>query len=345
MRENLASRSRKLFQVSAAKEIAVVMAFTIALELLVFQTYFAGLHSPPWDFFGQYNAEAYYWWTFGGFFNPVDWVPTNWAGYPAASMLQNSAWYLPVGIMAAYGDFTLHSSAVLAALHVGFGAIGTYVLAKKLGSPILVALFALVGGFFAAGYFSNAQHVDITRAYSWIPWVLALATPFWKWKSPAGFFGGTLILWQFVSGAYPGVLVASAYVLVFWVVLMQVLNRSKVRNFLLPLLISSFIAILLSAPRIVPYLLLNPRPVSRPQDNSVFDHTNLTTLLFDYSSDLIPGDISMRSIFVPATVFVLLFFGSRHDVLFKGGLQFVLLASLWAYPQRLGSSLQKCYQE
>ena len=94
----------------------VLAALIAALEAVAFGLYLVGLSVPPWDFFGSYNTDAYLWWSRGGVFDPVDWIPTLWAGYPAAAVLQNSAWYLPVGIAAAFGPFTLHSAAVVQAL-------------------------------------------------------------------------------------------------------------------------------------------------------------------------------------------------------------------------------------
>lgn len=311
-----AGRSIRRVDFGLARYRAIVVVIVLlALELLVFRSYFVGRIAPPWDFFGPYNTEAYQWWELGGFFAPREWVANAWAGYPSALNLQNSAWYLPVGLASAFGPFTLHASAVVAALHVAFGALGTYLLVRSFQVRFPIAVLALVAAFFAVGYYSNAQHVDISRAYAWIPWLLLVFAPTFPWRRAWSIPVASLVIWQAVTGMYPGVTIALIYTGAFWVVMHQILTRYPVRRFLGPLAISVLIAICLSMPRLLPYAMLQEDAAGRLQESSSFSPALLGTLVFGYSSDQIGNDVSMRSLFVPSTILVLAFFACwRHRI-------------------------------
>jgi len=324
--------SRAGIEPQKVRQSAVVVLLLLVLEGLVFGRHLLGELSPPWDFYNSYSTDAYYWWTFGGFFNPPEWIPTLWEGYPSALLLQNSAWYLPTGLISLFGPYTIQSAVILAALHVAFGSLGTYVLARKLGLAHIVALFALVASFFAIGYFSNAEHIDIARAYAFIPWVLLVASPYWPWRTAFGVVAAILLLWQFVTGAYPGTLVSTAYAGAAWVAVMLFVRRPKVVDFIAPLAVAVLAAALLSAPRIWPYFLMSGDVAKSAADTSVFDWTTLGTLLFPYGSDKLPNDISMRSFFVPATIFTLVFFAQRASLAFKAGITLFSVALILGIP-------------
>ena len=288
----------------------VLAALIAALEAVTFGLYLVGLTVPPWDFFGSYNTDAYLWWSRGGVFDPVDWIPTLWAGYPAAAVLQNSAWYLPVGIAAAFGPFTLHSAAVVQALHVAFGAVGAYLLIRRMGGSFPPALLAAAAWFFAVGIYSNAEHVDIVRGYAWLPWLLLVVSPLWSWRRWWAIPTATILLWQAATGVYPGILIAAAYVLPFWAVAAFFIWRRPVALTVVGIAVSALGAALLSGPRILPYLMQSTAPATATSDTSQFSIWMLGTAAFGYGSAELPNDISMRSFFVPATVMVLACFAS-----------------------------------
>ena len=309
----------------------IVGAMLIALEVIVFRGYFTGAQIPPFDFLGSYNTDAYVWWTDGSFFDPIDWVSSSWAGYPAAMVLQNSAWYLPVGLASAFGPYTLHSAAILAALHVAFGSIGTYLLARSFRAPFVSACLAAAAGFFAVGYFSNAEHVDITRGYALIPWALLVLSARWPWSKFWAVPVATLILWQTITGIYPGMLVSLAYIAVPWVVVSQMDHRPRVRAYLIPAAIAFVASVLLSAPRLLPYALLQGGTASGLPETSIWTPSMIGTTLFGYDVNL-ANDISMRSFFVPATVIVLALFARWRDPITRAGLAIWIPAVLLGMP-------------
>lgn len=288
--------------------VTVLVGLVVLLELVMFRSYFSGSTIPPWDFLGSYNTDAYLWWEEGSFFSPPSWIPNVWAGYPAALNLQNSAWYLPVGIASLFGPFTLHISAIVAALHVAMGFFGTFFLVRSFRYSYSISIVIATASFFGVGYFSNAQHVDIARGYALIPWILLVISPTWGWRRPWGIPLAIVILWQAVTGMYPGMVVATAYVAILWVVVYQLQSRNKVRNYLLPLVVAAVGALFLSAPRLLPYFLTQESAGPPFPDGSVFSLAMVGTLLFGYTPASLPNDVSMRSFFIPATMLLLAFF-------------------------------------
>jgi hypothetical protein len=309
--------------------LAVLVAL---LEVIVLRSYLLGRNIPPWDFLGSYNTDAYLWWSQGSFFAPVDWIPNVWAGYPAALNLQNSAWFLPVGISNLISPFTLQSAAVLAAVYVALGFFGTYLLLRSLRVDFPLALVGSTAAFFGVGYFSNAQHVDISRAYALIPFVLLVLSPSWNWRKWWGLPLGAFILWQAATGIYPGMIVTTAYVGVVWVITHQLITRAKPRAYIVPLAIAATSAVLLSMPRLLPYFLLSGDSAAGLPEASAFSPSMVGTLLYGYSSGELPNDISMRSFFIPATMLLLAFFARWSDPATRAGVALGAPALLLGMP-------------
>lgn len=287
-------------------EAAWVAGLLVALECVIFWGYFAGDFIPPWDFLGSYNTEAYAWWSSGSFFNPTEWIPHAWGGYPAAASIQNSAWYLPVGLASLFTPFTIHASAALAAVHYGFGALGVYVLGRAFGLGRAPSTFGLTAFFFVSGFFAQAEYVDIARGYAWLPWILLCTSTRWPWRRWWGIPLAVLMLWQALLGTYPGMIVAIGYCTVAWVVVQQVTTRLPLRRYLVPLALTGVATVMLLAPKYIPSLLLDTETAAPNTDSSVFGWSVLATAFLPYGSNpVLPNDIAMRSFFLPVTCFVL----------------------------------------
>ena len=290
---------------SHGAELLGVVALLSALELLMFRGYYSGSYAPPWDFLGSYNTEAFAWWNEGSFFRPAEWISHSWGGYPAAVSIQNSAWYLPVGIVSLITPFTIHAAAALAAAHYAFGAAGVYVLGRLSRLGRAPSVFGLVAYFFVAGFYAQAEHVDIARGYAWIPWILAATSPFWPWRRWWAVPLAVIIFWQALLGTYPGMIVAVGYCVVAWVLIHQFTTRTAVRKYLLPLGVSAAMSLLLLAPKYVPALLLDSGASGPYVDASQISWSQLATVFLPYGNPSIPTDIALRSFFLPATCFVL----------------------------------------
>lgn len=290
------------------REAGLVALCLLALVLLVFRGYLTGALTPPWDFLGSYNTEAYAWWERGSFFHPQDWMPYAWGGYPAAASIQNSAWYLPVGIVALFTGFTIRASAVLAVAHYAFGALGVYVLVRRFGMSRAPAMLGMTAFFFVSGFYAQAEYVDISRGYAWIPWLLLIASPRWPWHRWWSIPLAALLIWQAVLAMYPGVAAASLYCLGVWVAVHQLRSRPRLRDYLVPLVIAGVLAVALLAPKYVPALLLDTSAHAEAADASQFSLAVALTAFLPYGGKNIVGDIAMRSFFLPATAFLLALF-------------------------------------
>ena len=304
----------------ALQEWVSAGAVILVLQAFLFWEYYSGAAAPPWDFFGAYNAEAFAWWRDGSFFDPTQWMPYQWGGYPAAASLQNSAWYLPVGIAASLAPFTIHAAAALQALHVALGALGLYWLARTWGQGRAPALFGLVAYFFAVGFFSNAQHVDIVRAFAWVPWLLLCVSPQWQWRRLWGIPLAALVFWQAAISSYPGVLALLVYGILAWVCVAQFSLRPRFRDYLGPLSAAALGAALLSVIKFLPAVLTRGVGGSIGTTTDAFDLGVLGTLFFQYDLGFLPNDVTMRSFFVVAPVLPLMVAARWRDPLVRGAL-------------------------
>ncbi|MET0434562.1 MAG: hypothetical protein ABW025_10375, partial [Cellulomonas sp.] len=291
---------------SRVQEAAVVAVLLALPQLLVLLGYYRGDISPQFDFLGSYSTEAFAWWRDGSFFDPQQWMPYTWGGYPSATALQSSAWYLPVGLASAVTDYSVRVAAAVQALHVVLGALGMYVLARRMRLGRVAASLGLVAWSFAPGFFANAQHVDIVRGYAWAPWVLLLLSPAWPWRRWWSVPVATLLLWQVLVGIYPGMVVAFVYVGLVWVVAHQIWSRPRVTAYLLPLAVTVLLAVLLACLKFLPALSVRESVEPAGPDASVFGLGILGTVFFPYDGSNLPTDMSLRSYFLPAAVVALL---------------------------------------
>ena len=285
---------------------AVVVGLLLVLELATFRGWLSGSTAPQWDFYNQYNTEAWAWWRDGGALSPPQWMPYAWGGYPALLDAQNSSWYLPVGLLTLVTPLTIHASAVLSALHVGFGALGVYVLLRSSRVSFLPAALGLTVWFFAAGPFSNATHLDISRAWAWMPWIFLVISASWRWDRLWRWLVAGLVLWQGALSFYPGILVATIYVGGVFVLVTQLVLRPKLRAYLLPLAVVAVAAAAMTTLRFLPLYLTRGVGSPSSDDASAFPLRMIGTFLYPYGSETLLNDVTMRSFFLAAPVFALL---------------------------------------
>jgi hypothetical protein len=294
-------------------ELGIVAGLLLLLEIVVFRDFLSGAVIPQFDFLGVYNLEAYAWWHDGSFFDPPQWMPYLWGGYPAVSVIQNGSFYLPIGIASAFGPYSLHAAAILAALHVAFGAAGAYVFARRFGASWPAAAFALVGWFFATGFYTNATHVDIARGYAWLPWLMLVVSTRWPWHRWWAIPAAALVVAQSALGVYPGMLVAIAYCLVAWAVVQQVLARPRLRDFVIPLVIAGVAGLLTTLVRFLPALLVRGSTTFGTGDLSTFEPATLGAILLPYGLPWYGQVAPFISYFLPASVLAAIVFIRRFD--------------------------------
>ena len=202
-------------------------------NLVVFwQHYFRG-YGFPWDF-----SQAY----FGMNSFSVralargllpQWMPFQCMGYPYPLDLQSGLYYPPLWIFAwLHVSYDLRSATVLQCFHVLFGALGMYLLLRRLSASRVQATVGAVMFQFFGGFYSNAEHVDIIRSFALLPWLFfaftlagdaPLASKVHRVLLPLGVF-------LLATGGYPGNLIASSFILGLYLVLQLVDALAKGRG-------------------------------------------------------------------------------------------------------------------
>ena len=164
--------------------------------------YVLGLAVVIGDTNAHYLSDADYWWNHGGILDPPEWVPYTWMGRPCGSNLQDGSYVLAQGIGNLVSSWSPTVSAITSAVLTAFGALGMYLLVRRLWGNHYVALLALVAQFYAPNIFSNAQFLDFHRATVYLPWFLLILSPLWFWERRWGLTLAALLLWQIIVGSY-----------------------------------------------------------------------------------------------------------------------------------------------
>jgi hypothetical protein len=192
----------------------------IAQNLAVFKNHYFREYTFPWDFGNQLYAYTAFWTSVvqQGVF--PSWVPFFGMGMPFDLILQSGWHYPPLYVFPLLRiAYSLHAAVVFQCLHVLFGALGMLVFLRLVFHTSRVGVwYALVGAFtfqFFGGFYSNAEHVDIVRAFAYAPWL------FYAFTIPAAdgprfssrFLFIPPLLFLVATGAYPGNLISSIAVL------------------------------------------------------------------------------------------------------------------------------------
>ena len=176
-------------------------------NLVIFQSHYLGNDCFPWDFWKTYYAIIPFWTTSISQHVFPEWVPFSAMGYPFFINLQSSFFYPPVWLFVLPGiHYSLHAAVIMQCLHVLWGACGAFLLLRVLTDDWRSALFGALAYQFFGGFYSNSEHMDIVRAYAWLPWLFWAATL----KGPLQIRHFLLpgIFYCAATGSYPGNLVS-----------------------------------------------------------------------------------------------------------------------------------------
>lgn len=267
----------------------------------VFYSHILGSLTFPWDFHGPYFTHAVARMRDGSFVSPPLWMPWGGFGIPAAQSLQDGAWYLPQYLFDFFGwKYDLVGATRLQVAHVFFGALGAYFFVRQMHASRLAASVASLAFVFNPAFFSNSQHVDIVRGTALLPWLLYALILLFRRSGAWSFLVFSLILWQFLVGAYAGMIVSAAYACVIVAAFETYFVRQKTRS-LWPFAIV-FLAVAsavgLSMVKFLPVLVDFSSVRQSAGQVSGVTFELLTTLLFDFDLDGMPNDLSMRDMFV-----------------------------------------------
>lgn len=319
---------------------SLMIFFILVSLMIVFWTYITGKDSPPWDFYGDYYTQAYSWWDLGTFFKPTPYLPYLISGYPAHLGLQVSSYYLPVGIIAELFDYSIRAATLLQFITIFFGIIGVYFLFRELNFKREISFFASITYIFSAGFFSNASHVDIVRAWSFFPWLLYFLIPRETYTLKFKILS-VLIWFQFFVGSYPGNIASFAYIFLIWITFQYFRLKPNLKSLLKFYIYSIGFGAILSLPKYLPFLLDGTGP--NIQNQIVVNSGIISTIFFPYggtgvSGDvLLPNDLTQRTFFIAPLVFISIFLIKKLNLNYFTGLGIFLISiilgiDLYLYP-------------
>lgn len=192
-------------------------------NLVIFWGHYTGAFGIPWDFGMGYYPIVSFWTSAWNQGIVPEWVPYQSRGYPLALNLQSGLCYPPFWLFPLLGiPHTLYSAIVLQWLHVLAGGIGMYLLARlRLGSEPLALVAACAFQCFG-GFYSNAEHADIVRAFALAPWLFYVCNLMPDASGPrrpvprrALFIPPVVYL--LATGGYPGNFLSSMFMLAVYV--------------------------------------------------------------------------------------------------------------------------------
>lgn len=278
---------------------AAILLICIATAI-TFHAHLAGEAAFPWDFQGMYHTHAVARMRDGSFLAPPLWLPWGGFGIPGHLSLQDGTWYIPQYLFDFLGwKYDLVGAVRLQVVHVALGSIGMYVLLRRSGACRILATSASLAYLFNPSFFSNAQHVDIVRGAAMFPWLILLLLQVCRKPGGWSFLLFAVLLWQFLVGAYPGMIVSTAYACAAIVAVEMHAGWRGGRSFgWLPILcLAVFAAVGLSAVKFLP-LLFDGSNIRQSAGSAIgFDVPLLTTLVLGFDVAGMSNDLTMRALF------------------------------------------------
>jgi hypothetical protein len=226
------------------------------VNVAVFHAHYFGNDCFPWDFWKAYYTIIPFWTTAVSQHVLPEWVPFEGMGYPFFINLQSSFFYPPLWFFVLPGiHYSLHAAVIMQCLHVFWGACGAFLLLRVLTSDWRSALFGAMAYQFFGGFYSNAEHMDIVRAYAWLPWLFWGATV--KGELQVRNLLLPVIFYCVATASYPGNMISHGTFLGIYI-LYQFCQRSPRSNWknLLILVGLLVVGILLSIVALGPVFLL-----------------------------------------------------------------------------------------
>jgi hypothetical protein len=289
-----------------------------ALNLWIFRDTYAGRSMFPWDFRDTYHAIPFYWHAIVANGHFPEWIAHQSIGYPAQMGTPGALYYPPLWLFVVFKIlFTMRTAAEFQCLHVLAGALGMVWLSRVRGLSWAAATLAGCAYHLFGGFYSNAEHMDIVRAYALLPFLLAGLTldegrP-WQ-RPPARFWAVPFVVLCVGTGSYPGQL-PPVFTCAFLYLVVQVFEGQPYGRRRRAKLACAFLAmfglgLMLALPSFGPSLLIK-NELDRATERMVphgIDLDLLFTTLFPYEARTLSSDVSMRSFFVTLPVLLGVFF-------------------------------------
>jgi hypothetical protein len=299
---------------AAASAVGLVVS-----HLVLFHAFYAGTQTFPFDFPQGYFAFVAYGTTAWQHGLLPEWVPFAGLGVPHLVNPQSGYFYPPFWGFALSGlRYTLQAATVVQALHVLFAAVGMGLLARTVSRRWVVWVLGACAYHFFGGFYSNAEHPDIVRAFAWLPWLFWAATcsrdePELPWRALAL----PLLVFCSITGSYPGNIVSHLAVLGVYV-LAQVVRApaGPARRTAWALVGLLVLGVVLAAPALWPGLsqqaFITRGTGSVPEAGRMnWDSRNWLSLVLPWTITGFVHDHSMISAFVGTPVLVLAVLSTR----------------------------------
>lgn len=311
------------------KFVFFIMAFQ---NMIIFHNHYFNDATPPWDFVETYLAVPFYWIELLRHGYDVSWVPFQGMGYPLYMNLQSGYYYLPNWIFVLCDiQYTINNAVIMQCIHILFGSLGAVLLAYLIGFKWYQALLAgFVYQTFGA-FYSNAEHLDIIRGYSFIPWLLTPILTNFKNKKIDQII---LYLLPFITllmltGGYLGMSISIFFVLGITIFLKIIFNE-EYRKYGFFVIFTLIIGFLMASIFLLPSI-LDKTELIRDSGVIVYDYASLIdifSLVFKVGFPSLPHDISMQSSSISLIIFMLLTISLFKFRILNKWLIFILLISI-----------------
>lgn len=292
-----------------ASDCGAIGVLLLIHVLFFFQQYLYDDCHFPFDFTDSYYYLTSIWLRmWHGVTFPL-WNPYGSLGYPEHLSMQSGAFYPPLLLLKSLGiTYTWSVATMFQALHAFVGGVGAYALLRRFG---VARLAATIGGalFLAScGFYTNAQHPDIVRAYGLVPWIV-FALDRHVVASRFGIVLAALSLLCLLTGSYPGVIIAAVYCTVPFALWQLSLcgGRAPAARYSLRLSYAALIASLLAAPKFLPVVFLSNELdfVAGAPTWGRASFLHLLTMVYPYVAQGLPDDPTMRTLFLSPLAVVL----------------------------------------
>ncbi len=191
------------------RQSILALGTLVVITAWVFHRQLFDQWSFPWDFLGTYTTTPAFVAATFGHAHPLSWSPFVASGFPVDVDPQAGVYFPVWWILGAFRiPLTLQVLTTVQVVHVLLAAIGVLLLARAREFTWVWATLAAVAYLFFGGFYGQAEHADIFRGFSYLPWLLWALTPPRGSNRWVRLIAVPLIAWLIASGGYPGQIVS-----------------------------------------------------------------------------------------------------------------------------------------
>jgi len=143
------------------------------------------------------------------------WIPYEAIGYPLAINSQSGLYYPIFWLFPLlHTPYTLHAAVIVQVFHVLLGSIGMFLLLNLIFKSSRYAFIGAVAFQFFGGFYSNAEHPDIIRAFAIAPWLFyVIKLNINKPRITRRILFIPIVIYFLATGGYPGNFISSLFII------------------------------------------------------------------------------------------------------------------------------------